>query len=98
MEKKRPRRDLLNELSLEDSIVFENPDYDAAIIGYDEDSGRIIYDIEKMAVCLMDEDGMTYEEAMEFISYNTLRALPYAGENGPIVMRGIEDYLNCGGE
>jgi hypothetical protein len=24
--------------------------------------------------------------------------LPYAGENGPIVMRGIEDYLNCGGE
>lgn len=41
------RRELLNELSLEDSIVFENPDYDAAIIGFDENSGRIIYDIEK---------------------------------------------------
>ena len=88
------RRELLNELSLGDSIVFENPDYDAAIIGYDENSGRIIYDIEKMTECLMNEDGMTYEDAIDFISYNTLRALPYAGENGPIVMRSIEDYLD----
>lgn len=30
MEKKR---DLINELGYEDSIVFENPDYDDAIIG-----------------------------------------------------------------
>ena len=88
------RRDLLNELGMEDSIVFENPDYDSAIVGYDENSGRIIYDIEKMAEHLMDVDGMTYEDAIDFISYNTLRALPYAGESGPIVMRGIEDYLD----
>ena len=93
-EKKTPRRDLLNELGLEESIVFESPDYDAAIIGYDENSGRIVYDIEKMAECLMDEDDMTYEDAIDFISYNTLRALPYAGENGPIVLRSIEDYLD----
>ena len=45
------RRQLLNELNLEDSIVFENPDYDDAIVGFDENSGRIIYDIEKMAEC-----------------------------------------------
>ena len=61
-EKKTPRRDLLNELGLEDSIVFENPDYDAAIIGYDENSGRIVYDIEKMAECLMDEDYLDYRD------------------------------------
>ena len=42
----------------------------------------------------MDEDDMTYEDAIDFISYNTLRALPYAGENGPIVLRSIEDYLD----
>ena len=42
----------------------------------------------------MNEDGMTYEDAVDFISYNTLRALPYAGENGPIVLRSIEDYLD----
>ena len=38
------RRDLLNELGLEDSIVFENPSYDKAIIGYDDNEGRVIYD------------------------------------------------------
>ena len=43
MEKKTPKRDLLNELGMEDSIVFENPDYDSAIIGFDENSGRVIY-------------------------------------------------------
>ena len=32
---KTERRDLLVELGLEDSIVFENPNYDSAIIGYD---------------------------------------------------------------
>jgi hypothetical protein len=92
-EKGRERRELLNELNLDESIVFENPDYDAAIVGYDENSGRVIYDIEKMAECLMNDDNMSYEDAIDFISYNTLRALPYAGENGPIVMRNIDMYL-----
>ena len=50
------RRDLLVELGLEDSIVFENPDYDSAIIGWDENSGRIIYDYEKMVEHLMEDD------------------------------------------
>lgn len=89
-----PRRDLLIELGLEDSIVFENPSYDSAIIGYDENSGRIIYDYEKMAEHLMDEDGMTYEEAVEFIDYNTVRACPYIGEGAPIIMRSIEEYID----
>ena len=40
-------RELLVELGLENSIVFENPDYDSAIIGYDVNSSRIVYDYEK---------------------------------------------------
>ena len=36
---------------------------------------------------------MTYEDAVDFISYNTLRALPYIEGDGPIVMRSIEEYL-----
>lgn len=93
MENKKVKREILNEMGLEDSIVFENPDYDNAIVGFDENSGRVIYDIDKMVECLMEEDNMTYEDAIDFISYNTLRALPYAGENGPIVMRNIDIYL-----
>lgn len=88
------RRELLNELGLEESIVFENPDYDSAIIGYDANDNRVVYDFEKMAEHLMDNDGMTYEEAVEFIEYNTIRAIPYAGQNGPIVVLNIEDYID----
>ena len=46
-------RDILCDLGYEDSIGFENPDYD---------------------------------EAVDFIDYNTIRSLPYAGEGAPIVM------------
>ena len=45
----RERRDLLNELGLDDSIVFEGPSYDKAIIGYDDTERRVIYDYELMA-------------------------------------------------
>ena len=89
-ESKTPRRDLLNELGLEDSIVFENPDYDSAIIGYDANDNRIIYDFDLMIEHLIDADGMTYEEAVEFIEYNTLRAIPYAGDRAPIVLNKID--------
>ena len=84
------RRDLINELGLEDSIVFENPDYDSAIIGYDAVSNRIIYDFDLMVEHLMNTDGMEYDEAVEFIEYNTIRATPYAGEMAPIILNKID--------
>lgn len=87
-------REILVEIGLEDSIVFENPDYDSAIVGYDENSQRIIYDYEKMVEHLMDKDGMTYEDAVEFIDYNTVPACPYMGSNSPIILRNITDYIN----
>ena len=87
-------REILVEIGLEDSIVFENPDYDSAIIGYDENSQRIIYDYEKMVEHLMDKDGMTYEEAVEFIDYNTVPSCQYMGSNSPIILRNITDYIN----
>ena len=90
---KTPRRDLLNELGLENFKVFKYPDYDSAIIGYDANDSRIVYDYESMAEHLMNVDGMTYEEAIEFIEYNTLRFIPYVGSNAPIIMQSIKDYL-----
>jgi hypothetical protein len=84
------RRELLNELGFEDSIVFENPNYDSAIVGYDANNNRIIYDFNLMVEYLMDKDNMEYDEAVEFIEYNTLRAIPYAGENAPIVLMTLD--------
>lgn len=69
-------KDLLVEMGYEDSIVFENPDYVNAVIGF-TDNGQVCYSYDKMAECLMQQDGMDFEEAAEFIDYNTVRALPY---------------------
>lgn len=91
---KNNRREMLNELGLEDSIVFENPSYDSAIIGYDAVSQRIIYDFDLMVEHLMNEDKMERDEAIEFIEYNTIRATPYAGEMAPIILYSLNDYFN----
>lgn len=88
-ESQHPKRDLLVERGYEESTVFESPDYDSAIIGVDS-YGRVIYDFEKMVECLK-EEGMTDEEAIEFIEYNTVRALPYIPDHPHILYR-IDDY------
>ena len=62
-----------------------NYSYDDAIIGVSED-GRAIYDYELMIEWLMDKEGWTDNEAVEWIDYNTIRALPYMGSDAPIVM------------
>lgn len=68
-----------------DALVFDNPAYDGAIIGETFD-GRAIYDIEKMADELASDDGISIEEAADFIGYNAIRSLPYAGEKAPLVV------------
>ena len=69
----------------EDALVFDNPAYDNSIIGQTFD-GRAIYDVEAMAEELAADDEMTIEEAMDFIDYNAIRSLPYAGEKAPVVV------------
>lgn len=80
-----PNREILNEHGFEGAIVFENPSYDSAIIGVSHDD-RVVYSFEKMVECLMEQDNMSYEDAVEFIEYNTIRAIPYAGQGAPIVL------------
>ena len=67
------------------ALVFDNPAYDNSIIGQTFD-GRAIYDIESMAEELAADDEITVEEAMDFIDYNAIRSLPYAGEKAPVVV------------
>lgn len=69
----------------DDILFLTNYSYDDALIGVSED-GRAIYDYEKMIKWLMKEEGWTDDEAVEWIEYNTIRALPYFGEGAPIVM------------
>ena len=85
----RRNRDILCITGYEDSVVFENPDYDNAIIGVTTD-GQVVYDYDKMIVHLMEVDGMDEADAVDFIDYNTLRSLPYI-DGAPIVMYTIQN-------
>lgn len=85
------RREILVNLGLDESIVFENPSYDTAMVGYENGTNRIVYNFDAMVEDLMEQDNIDYEESVEFIEYNTLRALPYMGYLAPIVMYPIED-------
>lgn len=68
-----------------------NYSYDDALIGVTED-GRAVYDYEKMIEWLMDEEGWSDNEAVEWIEYNTIRALPYFGEGAPIIVYPLGYY------
>lgn len=83
-------RSWLLERDCEDTVILENPDYLSAILGISED-GRLIYSYDAMVEHLMLHDCMTCEEAMEFIDFNTIRAIPYMGQKAPIILYPIPD-------
>ena len=69
----------------EDVMILDSYSYDDALIGVTED-GRAVYDFDKMVAWLVDTEGFTELEAIEWIEYNTVRALAYAGPEAPIIM------------
>lgn len=45
-----------------------------------------MYDFDKMVAWLIETQGMTQDQAVEWIEYNTIRALPYFGPDAPVIM------------
>ena len=45
-----------------------------------------IDDYDKMIEWLMKEEDWSYDVAADWVNYNTIRALPYMGEDAPIIM------------
>ena len=68
-----------------------NYDYETALIGVTGD-GRTVYDFDKMVEWLIETEGFTDIEAIEWIEYNTVRALPYMGEDHPIIVYPLMDF------
>lgn len=62
-----------------------NYSYDTALIGV-TNGNRAVYDFDKMIEWLVEEEDFTYEDAIEWIEYNTIRALSYMGCDAPIIM------------
>ena len=56
--------------------------FNQAIIGNEYHTNRVVYSIERMLQILIDRDGMSMEEAIEYFSFNIGGA--YVGEMTPM--------------
>lgn len=74
----------------EDVKYLTNFSYDTALIGV-TDNNIAVYDFNKMVDWLVETQNFTDEEAIEWIEVNTIRALPYMGEDAPIIMYPLID-------
>lgn len=82
-------------------MIYLEPreDLDKAIIGIH--SGRVLYDYESLVECYAEhftknsQDELSkdqaIEQAIDWVSYNTLGALPSFGENGPMILSPIDN-------
>lgn len=73
------KREIIIEMNPE-AIVWDG--FDEAIIGYDMRESKAVYDQAKMTDILMERDGMTYEEAIDYLGFNVFCI--YVGEYTPI--------------
>lgn len=75
-------------MKIKDLIANEFPDalfadgFDDAVIGFEYDNGRVVYDINKMVNILVYNEGMSELDAIEHLEYNVLNA--YVGEMTPM--------------
>lgn len=75
-------KELILDAGYEGVIVFEEPSYDTAFIGVTTDN-RAVYDYDKMLEWHVNNEGMDWDEAADFISYND--SFHY-GEGYPLIL------------
>lgn len=73
----------------ENVMVLTNYSYDDAFLGISHD-GRAVYDYYKMVTWLVETQGFSEPDAVEWIDYNTIRALPYMGPAAPIILYPVQ--------
>lgn len=84
--------DYIEKKGYKDLKIFRGCDYITAVVDVTENG--VVYDYDKMVDYLVEKNAMTYEDAIEWIDYNTLRAIPYMGANPPIIHYDeSEDYV-----
>ncbi len=62
--------------------------FDSAIVGLGNQAGRpetVVYDYSRCVGILMARDGMSYEEAVEYMEFNVVSA--WVGDNTPTFIR-----------
>lgn len=77
------KRQIIQDVAYEndmDCVLLENFSYPTGLVGYmfdDDGKMRAVYSEERMIEDLMAGEGWSYEEAVEWYEYNTVRGLPY---------------------
>lgn len=68
-------------------IILDNPSFDKSIIGLvGEENPRLVYDYNSMCEEMCTDNGIDLDDAIDYIDYNTMRSLPYMGDNAPLIM------------
>lgn len=76
--------DIINDLA-EGAVILDG--FNDSIIGITEEFGngsRILYSKEKIIKTLMERDGMTEEESLEYYDFNILGL--FAGDQNPVFL------------
>ncbi len=90
--------EMADDLEFDDMIILDDHAYDKSIVGVTED-GRLVYDYSSMVEEYMEDEACDDVDAEEWLTYNTLRAIPYMGDHAPIVVNlNREDILDRYGD
>lgn len=87
---------LVDELP-DDAFVFDPEGLDQAIVNISD--GRVVYDYEKLIKAYMEvfadeedrDSDQLWLDAVDWVHYNTLRALPYMPLNARPIITGMDD-------
>ena len=63
--------------------------YKKAILGVTVDGKNLIYSYDRLVELMMEENGWSYEDAVDWVESNTVRGCEYMGENKPIIVDDI---------
>lgn len=81
---------IINELAEVNPHAMLADGLEPALVGYTINSHTphvAVYDARKCVELLVERDGMTHEEAEEYLEHNTFCV--YVGQNGPLYIRTI---------
>lgn len=90
-----PTYDEINELvsDLGETVLLADG-FEDALLGFAEPMNSpmvAVYDWRKMMDILMNRDGMSYDDAYEYLEFNVLGA--WVGERTPIYVKPLSEYI-----
>ena len=79
------------EVIKEGVVILEPQDtFNYGIVGYKPKEEKLIYALSRLIHSLCEKEDCEYEEALEWLYYNTIRSSHYV-ENYPIILEDISD-------